>query len=164
MSNRYCNLTGSKPIKDDFQNIGVGFSQVQADIDKVNTDINSANTKIDSNKVASDKSIQGIQSEINNLSFTGSSHDPLVTASLVDADNENHGPAGNQDYLNGRLTKWEKRQPIVSTTQPTDQPDAGIWYEELSSETQNIEGLVIQNMVVQEDAPTSDTIEIWGDV
>lgn len=56
-----------------------------------------------------DGHINDINTNINNLSFTGSAHDALVTGSLVDAEGENFGPEGNATYLNGRLDKWEQK-------------------------------------------------------
>lgn len=84
MSNKYCNLVGTRKISEDFNNINIGFDRVEKDIDK--------------NKV-----------DINNLSFTGSNHDPLVTSALVDSEGVNFGPSGIATYLNGRLSKWEQR-------------------------------------------------------
>ena len=51
--------------------------------------------------------IDGLQADINNLSFTGSEHDALVTSALVDADGEDFAAAGT--YLSGRLDKWENK-------------------------------------------------------
>lgn len=56
------------------------------------------------------EAIENIKADIDNLSFTGSEHDALVTASLIDAEGENFGPdPGNETYLDGRLTKWEQK-------------------------------------------------------
>lgn len=67
--------------------------------------------------------LDNLQGEINNLSFTGSEHDALVTSSLIDEEGEDFGPEGNETYLNGRLLKWEQKQlshlsEIVSVLNP----------------------------------------------
>lgn len=170
MSNKYCNLVGSKLIKDDFQNINIGFDQVQSDMESKDTNINkrvdelekNTNTSISELEKNTNTSINEIHEDINNLSFTGSSHDALVTSALVDSELENFGPSGQATYLDGRLSKWEKKQPRIAVDQPTDQPNGGIWYEELSSEDNPEEDLFILNMVVQDDAP-SDPVVLWGD-
>ncbi len=84
MANKYCNLISSALIKDDFNNINLGFDAVEADINDVKADLN-------------------------NLSFTGSEHDALVTAALVDEEGEDFGPEGTATYLDGRLGKWEQK-------------------------------------------------------
>jgi hypothetical protein len=157
MSNIYCNLVGSKQIKEDFKNINYGFDKVQLDIESINKDLVDVGILIDGKFVS-------LETIINNLSFTGSSHDPLVTAALVDARGENFGPDGAASYLNGRLSKWEMIQPILSSESPNSQPDGGIWYEILSSDSINQNGLVIENMVVQDLEPTNQDIELWGDI
>ena len=58
--------------------------------------------------------IDGLQAELTNLSFTGSEHDPLVTAALVDTEGENFGDA--ETYLHGRLSKWENI--VLAETKP----------------------------------------------
>lgn len=52
MPNRYANLTPSKKISDDFQNINTGFDRVQADIDAANSRLDDQDERID-NIVAS---------------------------------------------------------------------------------------------------------------
>jgi hypothetical protein len=157
MSNKYCDLVGSRLIKEDFKNINIGFDKVQTDIETANKDI------VGMGSFVIDKTKE-LKDDIDNLSFTGSTHDPLVTASLVDTSGENFGPTGAASYLDGRLSKWEKKQPVTLTTQPTDQPEGGIWYEELSSETINETGLVIENMIVQDPEPTNQSVTLWGDL
>jgi hypothetical protein len=53
--------------------------------------------------------IDNCKADINNLSFTGSSHDALVTAALVDTEGENFGSGGTGTYLDGRHSKWENK-------------------------------------------------------
>ncbi|MDD4779022.1 MAG: SGNH/GDSL hydrolase family protein [Tissierellia bacterium] len=51
-----------------------------------------------------------ITEQVNNLSFTGSEHDALVTVALVDSEGVNFGSGGTGTFLNGRLDKWEQKQ------------------------------------------------------
>jgi|GEM_PF-2712353 len=53
--------------------------------------------------------VDSLQQQVNNLSFTGSEHDALVTAALVDIEDEDFGPEGENTGLNGRLDKWETK-------------------------------------------------------
>jgi hypothetical protein len=85
--NKYCDIDGKVRIKDNYHLISEGFEKVQTDTDKLGLDIKA----------------------LKNLSYTGTEHDPLVTGALVDADGEDFGPAGNQEYLQGRLLKWEEK-------------------------------------------------------
>lgn len=56
------------------------------------------------------EALDNTDTRIDNLVITGTTHDPFVTDSLIDAEGENFGPApGNETYLNGRLTKWENK-------------------------------------------------------
>jgi hypothetical protein len=103
--NKYCNLDGTKKIKEDYPNIGIGFDRVEADI------------------AAAQQEITGLK----NLTYTGSEHDALVTAALVDADGEDFGPEGTATYLDGRLEKWENRvKPLDNGI--TNTPTIGIGY------------------------------------
>lgn len=70
-------------------------------------DINYSGSVAGSNVKAA---IDNLQGEIQNLSFTGSEHDALVTSALIDQEGEDFGPEGNETYLNGRLLKWEQKQ------------------------------------------------------
>ena len=56
--------------------------------------------------------IDRLQTNINNISITGSQHDALVTAALIDVENENFNTA-EKGYLNGRLEKWEQRTKAI---------------------------------------------------
>jgi len=56
--------------------------------------------------------IDRLQTNINNISMTGSQHDALVTAALIDVENENFNTA-EKGYLNGRLEKWEQRTKAI---------------------------------------------------
>lgn len=49
MANRYCNLTPSKKISEDFQNINIGFDRVQKDMDgkATSSDLNALETRVD---------------------------------------------------------------------------------------------------------------------
>lgn len=47
MANKYCNLDGSKKIKDEYQKINIGFDKVEEDINKINDDINALDERVD---------------------------------------------------------------------------------------------------------------------
>lgn len=53
--------------------------------------------------------IDNLNTDIGNLSFTGSEHDALVTAAMVDEEGVNFGSEGTATYLDGRLKKWEQK-------------------------------------------------------
>jgi hypothetical protein len=61
-------------------------------------------------KGISDTHAANLKKDIDNLSFTGSQHDALVTAALVDEEGEDFGSEGNATYIDGRMGKWEQRQ------------------------------------------------------
>ncbi len=72
--------------------------------------------------------IDNVQGEIINLSFTGSEHDALVTAALIDQEGTDFGPDGEGTYLNGRLLKWEQKQLSHLSDSPINvkHPPAGL--------------------------------------
>lgn len=47
MANKYCNLDGSKKIKDEYQKINIGFDKVEEDVNKINDDINALDERVD---------------------------------------------------------------------------------------------------------------------
>lgn len=47
MANKYCNLDGSKKIKDEYQKINIGFDKVEEDVNKINDDINTLDERVD---------------------------------------------------------------------------------------------------------------------
>jgi lysophospholipase L1-like esterase len=59
--------------------------------------------------------IDDVKTDLTNLSFTGSDHDALVTAALIDTDGTNYGAEGEATYLDGRLTAWEDKHNDLSS-------------------------------------------------
>lgn len=47
MANKYCNLDGSKKIKDEYQKINIGFDKVEEDVNKIYDDINAIDERVD---------------------------------------------------------------------------------------------------------------------
>lgn len=46
MANKYCNLDGSKKIKDEYMKINVGFDLVETDVNNLDTKIDNVNSKV----------------------------------------------------------------------------------------------------------------------
>lgn len=55
------------------------------------------------------EAIDDVKQDLTNLSFTGSTHDALVTGALIDSEGVDFGVDGLATYLDGRLDKWESR-------------------------------------------------------
>jgi len=89
-----------------------------------------------------EEAIDHIYQDLTNLSFTGSTHDALVMAALVDVEGEDFGINGNITYLDGRHNKWENR--IV----------------EIMNYTLNIKSSIPDLELVTGDGITDDTIAI----
>jgi len=70
MANKYCNLDGSKKIKDEYQKINIGFDKVEEDVNKINDDINVLEEDVnaleeDVNKINDD--INALEEDVNKI-------------------------------------------------------------------------------------------------
>lgn len=88
MANNYCNLDGSKKIKDEFKKINVGF-------DKVEIDINLANSKIDTNL----SKVSAVTNDLKNI---------IVTPAEGVSEQEIIQARQGENTLNDRLNKMEE--------------------------------------------------------
>ena len=61
------------------------------------------------------EAIDDVKNDLTNLSFTGSEHDALVTAALVDSEGVDFGTTGLGTGLNGELHKWQDRIIDIET-------------------------------------------------
>ena len=68
MPNKYCNLDGTKKIKDEYKKINVGFDLVETDINNLNTKIDNVdsrlNTKINNVDSRLDTKINNVDSRL----------------------------------------------------------------------------------------------------
>ncbi len=47
LANKYCNLDGSKKIKDEYKKINIGFDKVETDVNNLDTKIDNVNSRVD---------------------------------------------------------------------------------------------------------------------
>lgn len=104
MANRYANLVPSKKIKDDFQNINVGFDRVQADVDS----LQSALTQEVSDRKAA---VQAVDKRVDNIIQGGG---PDKDPELVDirTPNPNYTPQRTINVA-GDLTRDMQQQFVA---------------------------------------------------
>ena len=113
MANLNLNFNGLTKLKDWWGVIKSNFTavndQMEGHINGIQ-DAHNASKIIYSGNVNNESEVEGaldsLQNQLLNLSFTGSEHDALVQASLIDITGENFNSIEKQ-YLNGRFNKWE---------------------------------------------------------
>lgn len=109
--------------------------------------------------------INNIHNDSTNLSFTGSTHDALVTGALIDSEGEDFGVNGNATYLNGRLNKWElTTSDIAINLKHPGHGLTGAIFDGITDDAPTIQTIIDYFKINEttEDIPTNTTICLFA--